>query len=52
MTSKFQGPAHYEFINIQDPAEVTPECGWRDNNMGVIIYSFNLNIAPKMSYDK
>ena len=26
------------------------ECGWQANNMGVIIYSFNLNISPKMSY--
>ena len=26
------------------------ECGWKDNNMGVIIYSFNSNISPKMSY--
>ena len=27
------------------------ECGWQGNNMGVRIYSFNLNISPKMSYD-
>ena len=26
------------------------ECGWQGNNMGAIIYSFNLNISPKMSY--
>ena len=26
------------------------ECGWQGNHMGVIIYSFNLNISPKMSY--
>ena len=26
------------------------ECGWWGNNMGGIIYSFNLNISPKMSY--
>ena len=27
------------------------ECGWQgNNNMGVIIYSFILNILPKMSY--
>ena len=27
-----------------------PESGWQGNNTGVIIYSFNLNISPKMSY--
>ena len=27
------------------------ECGWLGNNMGVIMYNFNLNISPKMSYD-
>ena len=37
-------------LNLQGPAEVRPECGWQGNNMGVIIYSFNLNISPKMSY--
>ena len=26
------------------------EYGWQGNNMGVIIYSFNFNISPKMSY--
>ena len=26
------------------------ECGWLGNNMGVIMYNFNLNISPKMSY--
>ena len=26
------------------------ECGWEGSHMGVIIYSFNLNISPKMSY--
>ena len=26
------------------------ECGWSGNNMAVIIYSFNLNISPKVSY--
>ena len=26
------------------------ECGWWGDNMGVIIYHFNLNISPKMSY--
>ena len=25
------------------------ECGWEGHNMGVTIYSFNLNISPKMS---
>ena len=25
------------------------KCGWQGNNMGVIIYSFNLNILLKMS---
>ena len=30
--------------------EGLPECGWQGNNMGVLIYSFNLNISPKMSY--
>ena len=29
--------------------ERLPECGWQDTDMGVIIYSFNLNISPKMS---
>ena len=27
------------------------EYDWQGNNMGVIIYSFNLNISPKMPYD-
>ena len=27
------------------------ECGRYGNNIGVILYSFNLNISPKMSYD-
>ena len=27
------------------------KCGWQGNNMGAIIYGFNLNISPKMSYD-
>ena len=26
------------------------ECGWYGNNMGVIVYYFNLNVSPKMSY--
>ena len=26
------------------------ECGWLGNNMGIIIYSFTLNISPKMSH--
>ena len=26
------------------------ECGWQGNDMGVIIYSFNVNISPKMSH--
>ena len=26
------------------------ECGRQGNNMGVITYSFNLNISPEMSY--
>ena len=25
------------------------ECGWQGSNMGVTIYSFNLNISPKVS---
>ena len=35
---------------VQGPAEGLLECGWQGNNMGVIMYSFNLNISPKMSY--
>ena len=27
------------------------ECGWQGNNMGVMIYSFNLDVSPKISYD-
>ena len=26
------------------------ESGWQGNNMGVIIYGFNLHISPKMSH--
>ena len=26
------------------------ECGWERNKMGVIIYSFHLNISPTMPY--
>ena len=26
------------------------ECGWQNNNMGIIIYSFNENISSEMSY--
>ena len=44
-------PEIYDLVNIQGQAEVSPaECGGRGNNMGVIIYSFNLNTSPKMSY--
>ena len=33
------------------PAEVTPACVWMEgNNIGAVIYSFNLNISPKMLY--
>ena len=43
---------------IQRPAEVTPAWVWSVGeqygcygfNVGVIIYGFNLNISPKMSY--
>lgn len=32
----------------QGPAEVRLlACGWSGNNMGVIIYSFNVSISPK-----
>ena len=35
----------------QGPAEVTPAWVWLvGNNMGVITYSFNLRISPKMSH--
>ena len=27
-----------------------PACDWQGNNMGVIIYSFNLSISLKMSH--
>ena len=36
-------------VCVNSPAEVLLECGWQGNNTGVIIYSFNLNISPKMS---
>ena len=26
------------------------ECGWLGNNMGVLIYSFSVDISPKMSH--
>ena len=26
------------------------ECVWEGNSMGVVMYGFNLNISPKMSY--
>ena len=36
---------------MQGPGELRPlECGWQSNNVGVIIYSFNLKISPEMSY--
>ena len=35
---------------IQGLEDVTPAYGWQGNNMGIIIYSFNLNIPAKMSY--
>ena len=37
--------------STQGPAAARPAgVGLVGNNMGVMIYSFNLNISPKMSY--
>ena len=35
---------------MPNPVYKRQECGWWGNNMGVIIYTFNLDISPKMSY--
>ena len=42
---------HEEILITQCPPAVTPARVWLvSNNMGIIIYSFNLNMSPKMSY--
>ena len=38
------------YLDKQGPADVTPSRSVDREIMGVIIYSFNLNVSPKMSY--
>ena len=55
MSLEFRGQAsakevNSSVVNIQSLTEVSLECVWQGNNMGVVICSFHLNISPKMSY--
>ena len=47
-------PKSYGTISLENTAcdrnDTLFKCSWHHNNIGVIIYGFNLNISPKMSY--